>query len=197
MTDKVLSADTETWLLIPAVEVLGEPYGIGVAGKCAINELTDDLLNEYLALQTRGASGYSGAGGNITTAVKDDAKLALTDSETDKDKAINASGNSVVPTSQNYDAQINTFRDKVGTATDSTYNSTKDAIRARGVKYIAVRRIGAPWTTSFSTTQKYNAFYVETDNPIDGFGDGTNQTLGMTFVPKSVAVEDCSVAAGS
>lgn len=190
MADKVKSADTETWLLIPAVEVLGAPYAIGVAGKVAIGALTADLVNEYLTIITRASTGYTGAGGNITLATKDDSKLDLTDSETDGDKAINASGNSVVPTSQNYDASLNLFRDENSAATDSTYNLANDCVRARGIKYIAFRRIGMKYNAAAAAGQKYNAFYVETDNPIDAYGDGVNQTITVAFVPKSLAVED-------
>lgn len=190
MADKVIAADTEAWLLLPAVEVLGDPFAIGVTGKAKINALTAALVNEYLTLVDRASIGYSGAGGNITLAVKDDAKLALTSSATDGDKAINASGNSVVPTSQNYDAKLTIFRDKLSAATDSNYNLANDSLRARGVRYIAFRRIGFPYNALGVAGQKYNAFYVETDSPIDMYADGNNQTIDVTLVPKSVAVED-------
>lgn len=190
MADKVLATDTETWLLLPAVEVLGEPHAIGVAGKDPIEALTADLVNEYLAIQTRASAGFTGAGGNITISVKDDAKLALIASATDGDKAINASGNIVRPTTQNYDAKLTIFRDKNLAAVDSNYNVANDSVRARGARYIAFRRISTPWTTAAVAGEKYNAFYVQTDHPIDMYGDGNNQTIDVTLVTKSVAVED-------
>lgn len=193
MADKVIAADTESWLLIPAVEVLGEPHGIGVAGKDPIGELSADLVNEYLALQSRAATGYSGAGGNITESVKDDSKLQSTSSETDSDKAINASGNSVVPTSQNYDAQMTLFRDKLIASTTSNFNVANDSVRAKGLKYIAFRRIGLAWDAAAASGQKYSAFFIETDNPIDQYGDGANQTIGATFITKSVAKIDATL----
>lgn len=193
MADKVLAADTESWLLIPAVEVLGEPNGIGVAGKAPIGELTAALVNEYLAIIDRASASYSGAGGNITLAVKDDSKLEATDSETDGDKAINASGNSVVPTSQNYDAKLTIFRDGDSAATDSTYNVANDSVRARGIRYIAFRRIGLAFDAPAVAGQKYSAFYVETDNPIDAYGDGANQTITVDLVSKSVAKIDAKL----
>lgn len=194
MADKVLSADTEAWVLIPATEVLGEPYGIGVAGKDPIDAISADLYNEYATLTTRAAAGYSGAGGNITVAVKDDSKLEPTDSETDSDKAVNASGNSVVPTSENYDAKATIFRDADSAATDSTYNVANDNVRARGAKYIAVRRIGLAHDAPGVAGQKYSGFYVETDHPIDSYGDGANQTIDVGFVTKSVAKVDAVLA---
>lgn len=190
MADKVIAADTESWLLIPAVEVLGDPYGIGVAGKEPIGALTADLVNEYLSIVDRASAGYSGAGGNITESVKDDAKLAATSSATDPDKAINASGNIVVPTTQNYDAKLTIFRDKDSASTASNYNLANDSLRARGLRYIAFRRIGLAWDAAAVAGQKYSAFYVETDNPIDAYGDGNNQTIDVTFVTKSVAKID-------
>lgn len=193
MADKVIAADTESWLLIPAVEVLGEPHGIGVAGKDPIGALSADLVNEYLALTTRAATGYTGAGGNITESVKDDSTLAATSSETDSDKAINASGNSVTPTSQNYDASMTLFRDKMSGATDSNFNVANDCVRAKGIRYIAFRRIGLAWNAAAAAGQKYSAFYVETDNPIDQYGDGANQTIGATFITKSVATIDAEL----
>lgn len=190
MADKVIAADTETWVLIPAVEVLGDPYAIGVAGKVKHNALTAALLNEYLAMVDRTGATYTGAGGNITLAVKDDAKLSLTASATDNDKAINAAGTVTVPTSQNYDAKLTTFRDKTLASTSSSYNLANDCVRARGVKYLAVRRIGMKYNAVGVAGQKYNSFYVETDNPIDQYGDGNNQSIGVNFVTKSIAVED-------
>lgn len=193
MADKVIAADTESWLLIPAVEVLGEPFGIGVAGTDPIGALSAALVNEYLGLVDRASVGYSGAGGNVTESVKDDSSLASTSSETDSDKAINASGNSVVPTSQNYDAQMTLFRDKLSAAEDSNFNLANDAVRAKGVRYLAFRRIGFAWNSAAVAGQKYNAFYVETDSPIDQYGDGANQTIGATFITKSVATIDAEI----
>ncbi|MGN6324492.1 phage tail tube protein [Pseudolysinimonas sp.] len=190
MADKVIAADTESWLLIPAVEVLGDPYGIGVAGKNPIGALSHALVNEYLNLKSRASAGYTGAGGNITLSVKDDSKLAATSSETDNDKAINASGNSVVPTSQNYDAKMTLFRDKDSASTSSNYNVANDSVRARGIRYIAFRRIELGWDVAAAAGQKYSAFYVETDYPIDEYGDGNNQTINATFVTKSIAKID-------
>lgn len=193
MADKVIAADTESWLLLPAVEVLGDPFAIGVAGKVKIDVLTAALINEYLVIQDRASAGYTGAGGNITLSVKDDSKLALTNSETDPDKAINASGNSVVPTSQNYDAKLTIFRDKLSASTSSNYNLANDSLRARGARYIAFRRIGLAFDAAAVAGQKYNAFYVETDHPIDMYGDGNNQTVDITLVTKSVALEDATI----
>ncbi|WP_025157278.1 hypothetical protein [Leifsonia aquatica] len=193
MADKVLSADTEAWVLIPATEVLGEPYGIGVAGKDPISAISADLYNEYAALTTRAAAGYSGAGANITEAVKDDSKLEASDSETDSDKPVNASGNSVVPTSENYDAKATIFRDANSAAVDSTYNVANDQVRARGAKFIAVRRIGLAHDALGVAGQKYSAFYVENDHPVDAYGDGANQTIDVTWVTKSVSVVDATL----
>lgn len=195
MADKLIPEDTESWVLIPAIEILGEPHGIGVAGIEPIDALTAGLVNEYLAITSQGHADFTGAGGNITRAVRNDATLALSASETDDDAAINDFGNVVTPTSQNYDAEIHTFRDKNPGDTASNYNLASDLLRARGIRYIAFRRIGLAWNTAAADGQKYNAFYVETDNPIDEYGDGANQTLGMTFVTKSVAVTDATVAA--
>jgi hypothetical protein len=194
VADKVIAADTEAWLLIPAVEVLGEPHGIGVAGKEAIGALSAVLVNEYLALVDRDSSGYSGAGGNITESVKDDSKLASTSSETDGDKAINASGNSIVPTSKNYDAQLTLFRDKVIGSTSSNFNLANDSVRAKGIRYLAVRRIGLAWDAPAVAGQKYNAFYVATDSPIDQYGDGANQTINVAFITKSESTTDTTLA---
>ncbi|MBG6106641.1 hypothetical protein [Frigoribacterium sp. CG_9.8] len=190
MADKVIAADTEAWVLIPAVEVLGDPQSIGVAGSFKIGVLTAAAVNEYLSIVDRSSAGYTGAGGNITLSVKDDSKLAQSSSETDGDKAINASGNSVVPTSQNYDAKLTIFRDKLSAATDSNYNLANDNIRARGVRYIAFRRIGFAYNSAALAGQKYNAFYVQTDHPIDMYGDGNNQTIEVSLVTKSISVED-------
>jgi hypothetical protein len=190
MADKVIAADTETWLLIPAVEVLGDPYAIGVAGKDKIDLLTAALVNEYLSIVDRASAGYTGAGGNVTLAVRDDSTLALTDSETDADRAINASGNTIVPTSQNYDASMMIFRDKDSSATDSTYNLATDATRARGIKYLAFRRIGSAFDAVAVAGQKYSAYYVETDHPIDSYGDGSNQAVEVMYITKSIASTD-------
>lgn len=190
MADKVKPLDTETWLLIPAIEVLGDPFGIGVAGTAPIGALSAALVNEYIDIQTRASTGYTGAGGNITRATKDSSKADFTASATDKDKAINDYGNVTIPTSQNYTCSVDLFRDKDLAATDSNYNVANDAVRAPGIRYLLVRRIGPAWNTTAVAGQKYNAFYIDTDNPIDVYGDGNNQYVTSAFIGKSIGVED-------
>lgn len=190
MADKVKPLDTESWLLIPAVEVLGDPYGIGEAGTAPIDALSAALVNEYLSIVDRSSTGYTGAGGNITRATKDSSKADFTASGTDKDKAINDFGNKTIPTSQNYSCSLDIFRDKNITATDSNYNLANDTVRASGIRYLLFRRIGLAFDAPAVAGQKYNAFYVETDLPIDAYSDGNNQTITSALVGKSIGVED-------
>lgn len=186
MADKIIPEDTECVLLVPAVEVNGVPNLVGGSGLVPITGVTSAVLNVWQGITSRASSG-AGAGGNITAAIKDDWKLGLTDSDTDKDRVINSVGQAEAPTITNFDAQFNVLRNEDPADTAGVFNLAKDLLRAPDIPYVIVRRVGLPASTAFASDQEVEFYYVWTDNPIPGYGDGNNQTLGSTFIQKNVA----------
>ncbi len=182
MVDKLLPGN-ETVLLVPAVEVNGLPHLIGDT-LVPIDAPTSAVLNIWQAVQKPSDAG-SGAGGNVSCALKDDLNLALTDSDTDSDRTICSVGQSEEFTFYNFDAELTGFVDEdiVG---DGVYNLFRDLTRAPDVPYIIVHRIGFSAATAFAAGHEIDAYYAWTDNPVPNYSDGANQTITQTFVPKNL-----------
>jgi len=194
MADKLLSQDTNTVLLVPAIEIAGVPQLIGASGVAPIDAPTTAILNVWQAITSRAASG-SGAGGNITAAIKDDMKLSPTDSDTDGDRVINAVGQAAAPTIKHFQAVLNLLRDLDPTDAASVFNLAKDLVRAADIPYIIVHRVGKAASEPFAVGDEINLYYAWTDNAVPGYTDGGNQTLGETFVPKNVRNNAYTLAA--
>lgn len=183
MPDKLLPGN-ETVLLTPAIEVLGIPNFVTATGLVPFNLPTSALLNIWQGVFNNGSTG-SGAGGNISCAVKDDMKLDLADSKTDGDRTLCSVGDSQILTSYAFDAEINIFRDE-DQAANGVFNMTEDLVLAPDVPYLIVHRIGKPSTTPFAAGQEVDVYYVWTDVSIPGYSDGGNQTVNQKFIPKNV-----------
>jgi hypothetical protein len=182
--DKILPGN-ETVLLVPAIETAGIPYLVGGAGTAPISLPTTAILNYWQAVTSNGSANF-GAGGNVSCALKDDMKLSLTDSSTDKDRTICSVGLAEALTFFNFVADITVFRDQSLNDTTSLFNMTSDLVRAPDIPYVIVHRIGKPSTAVFAVGDEIDLYYAWTDNPVPVHADGGNQQVKQTFIPKNI-----------
>lgn len=179
MSDKVLPGN-ECQILIPAVEIGGVPQLIGDT-IVPLDAPTAAVINKWLA-NTNTATLANG--GNISCAVKDDAKLEQTASDTDKDRSICSVGQAEAPTFYNFDAELNGFRDEDPSAVGQ-FNLFENLTMAPDVPYIIATRIGLDSSAPAAAGQDWSFFYAWTDNPVPAYADGGNQLVGQKFVTKN------------
>lgn len=176
----------ETILLVPAIEIDGVPWIVTPTGLVDYENPTSAALNVYQAV-TKPSQTYASAGGNISCAVIDDLSLAVTDSETSGNKTICSKGNSAALTLHNFTAELNILRDADLTA-DGQFNLARDLTRAPDVPYFIAHRVkgGKDSSEPAAAGDEWDFYYVYTDHPVPAFPDGDDQTLGLSFVPKSI-----------
>jgi len=194
MTQKLLARDTDCVLVIPVINQLGEVSYLSDQGLTPFNAPTSTLLNFWQTVINEAAA-HAGGGGNITAAVKDDINLVATASDTDSDRALNASGNSTIATTRKFNATANAFFDANLTDTSSNFNLAKSLFRAPDVEYAFVRRIGSSWTAPFAVGDEVWSFYAATDNPVIAIPDAGNITIGVTTIPKNKILGPYNLAA--
>ncbi len=187
MAQKLLVGDKDTVLLIPAFEIDGVPQMAYPASPTPVplGSPTTALLNAYINVTTPADSG-SHWGGNVTCAIIDDWNLAFTDSETDDTRTLCSVGQSQDLTFYNYDAVMNFLRDVNPADTGSEFNLPMNLVSAPDLAYVIAHRIGYSRETAAAGGQEWHFYYVWTDNPIPGSGDGDYQTIGETFIAKGL-----------
>ena len=180
MSDKLLEAN-ECIVLIPATEILGVPQLIGDT-LVPLDAPTVAVIEKW-----RNNSSTAGLanGGNVSLAIKDDVKLEQTASDTDKDRTICSTGQSETPTFYNFDAQMNGFVDEDKAAT-GVFNLFRDLTFAPDVPYIIAQRVGYKQDVATAIGQEWDFYYAWTDNPVWGYADNTNMTIGETFISKNL-----------
>lgn len=183
--DKLLAGDKETVLLIPATEINGVPWLYGSTLKAPMSAPTTAILNYWIAVQNNSSANF-GAGGNITGALKDDMKLGLADSSTDKDRTINSLGNAEALTFFNFNSDMTIFRNSDPLDLTSTFNLAEDLIRAPDLPYVIAHRVGKQFQTVSVVGDEWDFYYAWTDNPIPGYTDGGNQQVKQAFIPKNL-----------
>lgn len=182
--DKLLEGN-ETVLLTPAVETGGVPFIAHGGGLVNIATPTVAALNYWQAVTSPGSTN-AGAGGNISCALKDDLKLSLTDSSTDKDRTICSVGQAEALTFYNFQADLTVFRDLNKADATSVFNMARDLVRAPDIPYIVVHRIGKPSSAPFAIGDEVDLYYAWTDNPVPVYADGGNQQVKATLIPKNI-----------
>lgn len=181
--DKLLPGH-ETVVLIPAIEVNGVPHLVGDT-LVPLNLPTSAVINEWLTVTSNGSTG-SGAGGNISCALRDDLTLGLTDSDSDSDRTICSVGQSEELTFYNFDAEFNIFRNENPTDATSQFVMASDLVRAPDIPYIIAHRIGYESDELAAEDQEWDFYYAWTDNPVDAYSDGGNLIRTQTMVPKNL-----------
>lgn len=121
-------------------------------------------------------------GFNVSCALLDDFTLNMTDSDTDDSISICDIGNVSTPTFQNYEAELNFFRDRSVTA-NGVYNLAFDQFKGADRPYILVKRIGFAESALFTTTQIISMYSVSTDYPTDVIDDNSMLQFGARFKP--------------
>lgn len=191
--DKLLEGN-ETVLIVPAVDQGGVPFLAWSGGLVNIAAPTTAALNYWQSVSGNGSTN-AGAGGNVSCALKDDLKLSLTDSSTDKDRTICSVGLAEALTFYNFQADFTIFRDQDLTSTTSVFNMAKDLVRAPDIPYIIVHRIGKPSSAVFAVGDEVDLYYAWTDNPVPVYADGGNQQVKQTFIPKNIVNISYTLAA--
>lgn len=180
MSEKLIAGDEECIVLIPCEEILGIPQLIGDT-IVPFTAPTVAVINKWL---NNANTTTLSAGGNISGAVKDDAKLEQAASDTDKDRSIISTGDAESPTFYNFDAQLNGFRD-ADLSAKGYYNLFNDLVKVPDVPYVIAHRLGYSHDTPAAVGQDWTLYYVWTDVSIPGYTDGGNQTTGQTFIAKN------------
>ena len=183
MATKLLSG-YETILLLPAIDVNGSPSILSATAAVPVTSITAAILNQYIPI-TSASAGQGNAGGNISCAVVDDLSLGLTGSDTDDTKTVCSKGQTEEPTFYNFDAELNILRDDDLVAV-GLFNLARDLTRAPDVPYVIAHRVkgGKDSQDLAAIGDEWDYYYVWTDNPVPGYGDGEYQTTALNFVPK-------------
>jgi hypothetical protein len=187
MAQKLLVGDKDTVLLLPAFEINGVPQMAYPTSPTPvpITAPTAALLNYYISATTPGSTGAHW-GGNITCAVIDDWNLAMTDSATDDTRTLCSVGQSQDLTFYNYDAQMNFLRDLNPKDATSEFNLPLNLTIAPDVADVIAHRIGYGRTAAAAGGQEWHLYYVWTDHSVPAAADGSNQSIGQTFIPKGI-----------
>lgn len=183
MSEKILPGN-ELLVAVPAIEINGVPYLVGESTVAPLDAPTLDILNYWQGIY-RPSQLVGSVGGNISCATMDDLSVGLSDSDTDSDRTICSVGQSEEFTFYNFDAEANGFRDEDVNG-DGVFNLFRDIFRAPDLPYVFVHRIGGKQTDPFALNQEIDLYYGWTDNPVPGFGDGANMTIGQTAVAKNL-----------
>lgn len=173
----------ETVLAIPTADVDGVPYLIGPDGLEDYSDPSAALLNFWIDASKQSSPGGT-AGGNISCTILDDMNLGLTDSDTDDDRTICSKGQSDALTFYNFDAEFNILRDEDLDA-DGIFNHARAITRAPDVPYFIAQRVGIDSKEHTKIGEEWDFYYAYTDNPVPGYGDGENQSIGVNMVPKN------------
>ena len=187
MAQKMLVGDRDTVLLIPAYEVNGVPQMLSQLApfEAPITAPTSALLNQYITALTP-ADASAPWGGNITCAIIDDWNVAMTDSATDDTRTLCSVGQSQDLTFYNYDAVMNFLRDINPFDQTSEFNLAANLTSEPDVPYVIAHRIGYSRTALAAIGQEWHLYYVWTDHSIPSVSDGSNQSIGQTFIPKGI-----------
>ena len=187
MAQKMLVGDKDTVLLIPAFEVNGVPQMAYSTSTSAvpITAPTAALMNHYISVLTPANAGAHW-GGNVTCSVIDDWNLAMTDSATDDTRTLCSVGQSQDLTFYNFEAVMNYLRDVNPFDASSEFNLPANLVSAPDVPYVIAHRIGYSRTAAAVAGQEWHLYYVWTDHSVPAASDGSNQTIGQTFIPKGV-----------
>lgn len=184
----------ETLLLIPAIETLGVPYGVGTTGTVIYSALTTAILNEYQSI-TGNASSGAGPGGNVSFSTLDSLKLGLSASSTDKGRTITTTGQAEPMTFMNFDAELEFLVDLVPTSTTSNYAMSNDLVRAPDIPYLVVHRVGKLSTQVFAVGDEIDVYYIWTDNSVLTTPDGSDISNSQKSIPKNIVSTPQVVAA--
>lgn len=198
MSDRLLRAN-RTVLLVPRIEVGGEPYLLGGTKEapvvCPLNAPTAAVLNTWLAVKNNGHP-LAGIGGNISPAILDDMDLGLADSDTESELTIVSRGDEEAITLFNTDAKLTLLRDEDTEALGS-FNMARDLIIAPDIDYVIVdRAVGEhKWDDLFAVGQVIDLYDASTDVAPDDIADKASIKIGQTFIGTGEVAIGITIAA--
>lgn len=117
---------------------------------------------------------------DISCAIEDGYTLNMTDSDTSDSRSICDIGQVSTPTFENYDAELDGFRD-LDPEADGYFNRFFNLFKAPDIPYILIKRIGVGQREEFKDGDIISMYSVETDYPEDIVEDGSEVMLGARF----------------
>jgi len=179
----------ETVLAIPAfLNPAGVPQMVhATTGAIApIDSPTKAILDSYISKTTPNAANPT-LGGNLSGAIRDDMALGLTGSETSTSRTITSVGRNEALTFFNFQANLTVFLDADrALSSASVYNLARISTRVQGLGYVLAHRLGRRNTDAAVVGEDWSYYYAETGQPVNGYGDGEEQTIALNFVPKNI-----------
>lgn len=191
--DRLLRAN-RTVLLVPVVDIDGEPTLVGVDNSLAPFAAPTAALLEGWRTTLNATATAASHGGNISGAVLDDMDLGLGASSTDNELVLTSIGNEVTPTYKTVDATLTVLRDK-NKADTGVFNLATKLVVAADVRYAIVDRIGYVAGEPFAVGQIVSLYEVHTDNPVDQKADRANLKVQQVPVPSGVVTSQYQIAA--
>lgn len=131
---------------------------------------------------------------NISCAVLDDYTLNMTDPETDDSLSICDLGNVSTPTFNNYEAELNGFRD-LNVTDNGVFNLFFDLFKGVDRPFYLIKRIGKAQNAAFAVGDVISLYGFTTDYPVDVLDDNSNAQFGARFKPTGVLLTNYTLAA--
>jgi len=182
-----LLSNNETVLLIPAFVRNGVPQITSVAGAfTSMFTPTKAILDGWIAKTSQSVAAQALLGGNISGAIRDDMVLGLTGSTRSSSRSLTSTGRGEKLTSLNFQANLTIFRDEDKNG-NGVFNLARYSTRVQAVPYILAHRLGRRSTAASVVGEDWSLYFVETGQPVPGFANEEDQTIGLTFVPKNLA----------
>lgn len=183
---KLLSAN-ETVLQIPAFVKNGVPQIIGTTGAfTSMFNPTKAILDSWIARTAQPVATEAFVGGNISGAIRDDMVLGLTGSTRSSSRSLTSTGRGEKLTSLNFQANLTIFRDADPDA-NGVFNLARYTNRVQAVPFVLAHRLGRRSTAASVLGEDWSYYFVETGQPVPGYENEGDQTIGLTFVPKNLA----------
>ena len=123
---------------------------------------------------------------DISCAITDDSgdSLNATDPETDDSQSICDIAAVETPTFENYEAELDGFRNKPGTSDTPVYETFFDLFNGVGRQYWLIKRVDKEQGTPIEAGDIISSFLFETDYPVDLGEDGGMILFGARFKPQ-------------
>lgn len=123
---------------------------------------------------------------DISCAITDDSgdSLNATDPETDDSQSICDIAAVETPTFENYEAELDGFRNKAGTTDTAVYDTFFSLFNGVGRKFWLIKRVDKAQGSSLAVGDIISSFLFETDYGVDIGEDGGMLMYGARFKPQ-------------
>lgn len=134
---------------------------------------------------------------DISCAITDDSgeSLNMTDPETDDSQSICDISAVEVPTFDNYEAELDAFRNATGTTDTPVYDTFLDLFTGVDREYWLVKRVDKKQGEAIAAGDILSAFKFQTDFPVDIVEDSGMIMFGARFKPQGEMYRNVTVVA--